>query len=369
MIILRARLLSQQIAANVCRTFSTEKTSTPKYWHAKFPDKKPRSFDEMPTVEEPQFDPYKSHEIFPQWFKKYGYVVKQPVGNGKYTVHTFHFDDFDTVYKGDTAYYRATRKPPQRLSHQVLKHYRENNKDLYDNVGLGPGDGDYVGRIRDMIRESMSTGIDEKLENVADDLIEIIRDKVGEGGEIELLPWLFRWGFENVGLKFLDKRLGALSQTGNEEADKMVEAAAITNEMVVLTTLDPVTDYAERYQKVESSEGYFYSVLKKYIDEIASQPDSKCAVKKILENNPKDAITVTLDGFQGALQTVPLTVLMALYNVARNEDIQAQAREELVEYLPTKDSKYCSLNISPPDIIEHIVWETLRYVFKTIFNM
>ncbi|GBN53983.1 hypothetical protein AVEN_75830-1 [Araneus ventricosus] len=53
MIILRARLLSQQIAANVCRTFSTEKTSTPKYWHAKFPDKKPRSFDEMPTVEEP----------------------------------------------------------------------------------------------------------------------------------------------------------------------------------------------------------------------------------------------------------------------------------------------------------------------------
>ncbi|GBN53980.1 putative cytochrome P450 49a1 [Araneus ventricosus] len=77
----------------------------------------------------------------------------------------------------------------------------------------------------------------------------------------------------------------------------------------------------------------------------------------------------TINFIKYSLQSkVPLTVLMALYNVARNKDIQIQAREELVEYLPTKDSKYCSLNISPPDIIEHIVWETLRFSPPIIGN-
>ncbi|GFQ77406.1 cytochrome P450 302a1, mitochondrial, partial [Trichonephila clavata] len=50
--------------------------------------------------------------------------------------------------------------------------------------------------------------------------------------------------------------------------------------------------------------------------------------------------TLIMDLFQGATATVPLTLTWALYHLSRCPDIQERAREELIERMPTKQSKY-----------------------------
>ncbi|GFY09658.1 hypothetical protein TNCV_381531 [Trichonephila clavipes] len=81
-----------------------------------------------------------------------------------------------------------------------------------------------------------------------------------------------------------------------------------------------------------------------------------------------------------ALFQVPLTIAWALYNLSRCPDIQERAREELVERMPTKQSKYYKniegkrrgeLLFDPSQASSHvqaILRETLSLVLSILTN-
>ncbi|CAL1278816.1 unnamed protein product [Larinioides sclopetarius] len=358
MIVISGKQFSQRLCVGAWRTFSSKVTKEP-YWIAKFPDRI-ASFDEIPTVTE-KYNPRKVPEVAEGWFKKYGHVVKEPMQYGKYNVHLFHFDDFRTVYRSDGDF-------PIRQSHYVIAQYRQERKNLYDHVGLGPGQGAEWRHLRDIARGKAFAlrPSKEKSEDAVDDLVEIIKSNLNDKGEIELLPWLHRWAFESIGIVALNRRLNALAKSNNELADKMVEASALTDEIIALTTMDPTTMYDERYKQLVEAQDFFYSVLRKYIDDIKRdielEPESDGVAQVLFQSGScteNDAITLIMDLFHGSLQTVPLTALMAFYHVARHGDIQAEAREEAKQRMPKKDSRYFD-GTEPVDYTQSIVYETLR---------
>ncbi|GBM72453.1 Cytochrome P450 302a1, mitochondrial [Araneus ventricosus] len=358
MIVLCGKQVSQKLCAGAWRTFVSKVKKEP-YWRAKFPDRI-ASFDEIPTVTE-KYDLLKYPEVAEGWFKKNGHVVKEPMPYGKYNVHLFHFEDFRTVYHSDGDF-------PIRRSHHVIAQYREERKNLYDHVGLGPGQGAEWCHLRDIARGKAFAlrPSKRKSEDAANDLVEIIKNNLNEKGEIELLPWLHRWAFESIGIVALNRRLNALSKVDNELTDKMVAAAALTDELIALTTLDPTSMHDERFKQLVEAQDFFYSVLRKYIDaikrDIELEPETEGVAQILLQSescSENDAITLIIDLFHGALQAVPLTALMAFYNVARNGDVQAEAREETKQRMPKKDSRYFDVT-EPQDYIGSIVYETLR---------
>ncbi|CAL1278810.1 unnamed protein product [Larinioides sclopetarius] len=250
MIVISGKQFSQRLCVGTWRTFSSKVTKEP-YWIGKFPDRI-ASFDEIPTVTE-KYNPRKVPEVAEGWFKKYGHVVKEPMQYGKYNVHLFHFDDFRTVYRNDGDF-------PIRPSHYVIAQYRQERKHLYDHVGLGPGQGAEWRNLRGILTGKAFPLLPstEKSEDAVDDLVEIIKSNLNDKGEIELLPWLHRWAFESIGIVALNRRLNALAKSKNELADKMVEASALTDEIIYLTNVDPTTMYDERYKQLVEAQDFFY---------------------------------------------------------------------------------------------------------------
>ncbi|PRD34071.1 UNVERIFIED_CONTAM: dib [Trichonephila clavipes] len=319
--------------------FSSLIAEKPPYWHKIFLDKRIRNFDEMPTVG-PVIEEYKNfkiHESYQRWVKDVGHVVKELFPDGSCCVHVYHKDDFKAVYQNDGA-------RPLRKSHRVIAKYRQDRPLIYANVGLGPGLGAEWSRFRRMLPSGVGgkeyLPFRYELEDITNDFIDLIRAEMDRNGEIELLPLLYRWAFESIGFVALNRHLGSLSASGNEEVNNMIEASHLTNEIIFLSN---VCDFEEQYERFIPIQDYFASKIIEYVeDTINLHFYGPCIVINLLEAgfDSKLISTLIMDLFQGATFTVPLTIAWALYNLSRCPDIQERAREELVERMPTKQSKY-----------------------------
>ncbi|GFU40842.1 cytochrome P450 302a1, mitochondrial [Nephila pilipes] len=348
--------------------YSQETPQHTPYWHEIFRDKRIRNFDEMPTVG-PLTEEYKSfkiHEAYQRWVNEVGHVVKEIFPDGGYCVHVYHKDDFVTIYRNDGKY-------PLRKSHEVIAKYRRDRPHLYNSVGLGPGMGAEWYHLRRMLPSAVGGNVylpfRSELEEVVDDFIDLAQSKLDENGEVELLPLLFRWAFESIGVIALNRRLNALSKVWNEEAENLIDAAHLTNEVIFLSN---VGDFEKQYERLIPAQDYFASVIMAYVAEAALEPEGKCLVNKLIEggNDYKDITTLILDLFQGAISTVPLTLTWALYQLTGCPDIQERAREQLMEILPSRDTRYYDLSQTRAELlflsskaspcVQAILRETLR---------
>ncbi|GFY48084.1 probable cytochrome P450 12a5, mitochondrial [Trichonephila inaurata madagascariensis] len=345
------------------------------YWHKIFKDKNIRDFDEIPTVG-PVFEEYKNfkiHEAYQRWIEV-GHVVKELFPGGGCCIHVYHYEDFSTVYKNDGMF-------PLRKSHEVIARYRRDRPHLYNSVGLGPGMGAEWAHLRQMLPQGVGKNVympfRPQLEEVVDDFIDLVLAKLDENSEIELLPYLFRWAFESIGVITLNRRLDALSQVGNEEADNLIKAAHLANEIIFLSN---VGDFEKQYERLIPSQDYFARVIMDYVAEAALEPEGSSLVSKLAreDRDYKDITTLILDLFQGAISTVPLTLTWALYQVSRHPEIQERARKELMELMPTKDALFydTSLELKKQSLgianymqyTKAIIGETLRLIPPTIGN-
>ncbi|GFU40846.1 cytochrome P450 302a1, mitochondrial [Nephila pilipes] len=318
--------------------YSQRIVEPPPYWHKIFRDKRIRNFDEIPTIG-PVVEDYKNfkiHESYQRWVKEVGHVVKELMPDGSCCIHVYHKDDYRAVYMNDGM-------RPLRKSHRVIAKYRQDRPLMYSNVGLGAG----LGAEWSQLRRKLPSGVGGKvylpfrlnLEDIADDFIDLVQKKLDKNGEIEILPLLFRWAFESFGFVALNRRLEALSEHGNEQVDKLIEAAHITNEIIFLSN---VADFEEQYKRLVPVQNYFESVMRDYVEEATSDVYGHCIVNELVseEVSFSDICVLIMDLFQGALSTVPLTITWALYHLSRFPDIQERTREELIKLMPTKDSRY-----------------------------
>ncbi|GFY09677.1 cytochrome P450 302a1, mitochondrial [Trichonephila clavipes] len=356
--------------------FSQEASFETPYWHRYFPDKRIRGFDEMPTVGPvtEEYKNFKIHEAYQRWVLEVGHVVKELFSDGSCCVHVYHKDDFVTIYRNDGKY-------PLRKSHQVIARYRRDRPHLYNSVGLGPGMGAEWHYLRRMLPSGVGGNaylpLRQQLEEVADDFVDLVQSNLDENNEIDILPYMFRWAFESIGVITLNRRLNALAKVKNEEAENLIEAAHLTNEIIFLSN---VGDFEKQYERLIPAQDYFAKVIMAYLLEANLDPEGSCLVNKLSAEgaSPKDILTLILDLFQGAIGTVPLTLNWALYQVCRCPGIQERARKDLLRIMPNKDSRYYesagrrvellfqASNASP--IVQAILRETLRLSPPAIGN-
>ncbi|GFU40839.1 probable cytochrome P450 301a1, mitochondrial [Nephila pilipes] len=338
------------------------------YWVKLLKDGRHWDYEAIPVVG-PVFEEYKNfkiHEAYARWCNEHGNVVREVFPSGGSCVHLYHQEDIAQVYKElDTL--------PLRSSHQVLARYRRDRPHFFSSVGLGAGTGEEWLRLRKMIPHFGEPYdiLRGDLEVVADDLIDALKSELDENGEVDILQWLYRWAYESIGIFALYKRLNAFTKHGREEADLMIQAADITNEIIFLTTCN-MGDFEEHYKRLVPVQDFSCSVIGRLAAEVVFEQDF-CILKKMIEKHAdemQDVITVLQDLFQGAMHTAATTIGVALYNVARHGSIQQEAREELMKYLPEKDSRFSEVPQYGEGIrsLYSIIMETLRLHPPTIGN-
>ncbi|GFY48085.1 cytochrome P450 302a1, mitochondrial [Trichonephila inaurata madagascariensis] len=312
------------------------------------------------------------HESYHRWVKDVGHVVKEILPEGDICVHVYHKDDFRAVNVNDGI-------RPLRKSHRVLAKYRRERPKVYNSAGLGASlDDDWV-ELRRMLTDAeklLHLLFQPYLEQITDDFINLVRIKLDENNEINILRYLYRWALESFGLIAFNRRLNALSEKVNKETDALIHSARQMNETIFLGN---VCDYQRQYKRLIPVQDYFSKVMVTYMLEAVSDPDRDCLLNRLLEkgHNEKDVVTVILDMFQGAISCIPLTLTWALYHLSYSPDIfiQSRAREELIEIMPNKDSRYYELNKpvqeylfikSRAPCVQAILRETLRLIPPTI---
>ncbi|KAG8174109.1 hypothetical protein JTE90_022076 [Oedothorax gibbosus] len=339
------------------------------YWHAATGGKV-KDFQQMPG---PKLIGIYDHDYvnrtFAKMFRQYGPVVKEYIGRDRAIVHLFHPDDMRTVYRHDGLF-------PTRTSHRIMARYRKERPDLYDSPGLGPSNGlEWKSFREEFVKQCgayLVKGQKNNLENVADDLITRVQSNLDKNGEVDVMPLLYRWTLESVGTVTLKRRLGCLNPVPIPEADRLIEAAQITDEVVYRTEMME-SGHEEQYQKLIPAEDYFAGVIRKYIDETIKEwprsPENEF-LSTILKPETKlnDLYTFVLDLFHAGIHSTAVTAALALYHLALNRNVQEKLRLEILKELPTKGSRYADSQLAKSNYLLFVILETLRLNPPTIGN-
>ncbi|KAG8198473.1 hypothetical protein JTE90_022203 [Oedothorax gibbosus] len=354
------------------------------YWHAATGGKL-KDFKQIPG---PKYLPFFGHEwrynkmigiydrdyvnrTYAKMFRQYGPVVKEYIGRDRAIVHLFHPDDMKTVYQHDGLI-------PIRTSHSVMARYRKERPDLYDSPGLGPSNGVEWKSFREEFAKHngayLVKGQAKNLESVADDLITRVQSNLDKNGEVDVMPFIFRWTLESVGTVTLKRRLGCLDPVPIPEADRLIEAAQIMNDAVYRTELME-SGHEEQYQRLIPAEDYFAGVVRKYIDETIEElprsPENEF-LSTILKPETKlnDLYTYVLDLFHAGIHTTAVATAFALYHLALNRNVQEKLRMGILEELPTKESRFADskLGKANSNYLSFVIQETLRLNPPTIGN-
>ncbi|GBM21968.1 Cytochrome P450 302a1, mitochondrial [Araneus ventricosus] len=303
------------------------------------------------------------HRTYQTFYEEFGPIVREKVFGERTLVHVFHPDDMMKVYKADG-------NMPKRMSHRALEKYRRERPHLYSGPGLFPTNGEEWYNFRHLfqnllMKDESVDACSNALEDITDEMIAKISTGLDENNEIDLTPLLFNWALECIGSITLNRRLGCLSAEGNKEAELLVKAANDTHTAIFLTEATPFSFTS--YKKLETAQNLFSEVVSKYLDEViedieqGKNTDSLVSqMLKLEDASKKDVFTMILDMFMAGIDTTAFTLSFALYNLAKNKEVQQKLREELIELLPTKSDRFTGASIRKYRYLRAVVKETLR---------
>nr|QIS60145.1 cytochrome P450 302A1 [Pardosa pseudoannulata] len=308
------------------------------------------------------FDFKRIHRTYARMYEEYGPIVREEVFGDRIIVHVYDPVDMSTVYKNEG-------RLPCRQSHRVLAKYRMERPEKYSCPGLFPSNGEEWYTFRHKFQKTLmaaTTGevCSSSIENITEDLISIISTKLDDKLELDIQPLLFRWALECIGVVTLNRRLGCLTENGNKEVLDLVKAVHNTHEAVFATENSPLK-YKENYRMLTESQDYLSTVVEKYFEEATGEirngkhEDSVLARMMDTDASKKDLFTMILDMFLAGIDTTAYALAFALYNLARNREVQDKLREELRTALPEKHSRLSEKRCRMP-YLQLVIKETLR---------
>lgn len=183
------------------------------------------------------------------------------------------------------------------------------------------------------------------------------------------------WSLESIAYVALDRRLGCLDETQNEEAKNVI--AAIDRIFAAFLILDftPMGVVHKKFktklykQYIEDMDLITYTI-RRIISEtmesmknqdLTKQPDQEISIlQKLLLTNPKVAITMTGDMIMAGVETTTKAAGTALYFLAKNKEAQSKLREELVKLLPTPDTPITKEVLSNAPYLKAVNKEAMR---------
>ncbi|GFT88891.1 probable cytochrome P450 49a1 [Nephila pilipes] len=336
-----------------------------------------RSFDEMPGPKPlpfignlwryfPVIGNYsfeRLHKTYAKMYEEYGPIVKEKVFGDRILVHAFKPDDMWKVYD-------SCGNIPIRISHRALAKYRRARPHLYSGPGLFPSNGEEWRHFRKLFQKLLLSqaainDCSNALEDITDEMVAKIPTCLNDKNEMDLQPLLFNWALECIGVITLNRRLGCLSAEGNKEAESLIKAANDTHSAVFRTESMPFS--ITSYKKLEAAQNLLSSVVEKYlnqtIEDFRNGQNKDSLVVKMLqleEASRRDVFTMILDMFMAGIDTTAFALSFGLYNLAKNKNIQRKLREEVMNYLPTKSSRFTGTPLKERQYLNCVIKETLR---------
>ncbi|CAG9837182.1 unnamed protein product [Diabrotica balteata] len=278
---------------------------------------------------------------------------------------------------------RNTGPFPSRFIMDAIFHYRRKlRKDFFKgNLGLALLQGEEWHKLRTIVNPILMQPktvqqYTTRMDGVAKDLMKLIKHRVKSSGTNQtpddFEKDLYKWALDSVAIIALNRQLGALDTHAdkNSETNKFVIAVLkFFDQSFYLENLPPYWKYlpSKRYNEYADNLDYINDVLLKIIDESLAKfknqnvPDDELGVlQRLLKLDKQTAFIMTMDMITAGVDTTGKTLGAVLYFLARNPEKQSILREEVLKYLPEKDTVITADKLSEMQYLKAAVKESSR---------
>ncbi|TDG46883.1 hypothetical protein AWZ03_006767 [Drosophila navojoa] len=290
----------------------------------------------------------------------YGDIFRMPSIFGSDPVlTTYNPKDFEVVYRNEGVW-------PHRPGSDTLRYHREEfRRDFFDGVeGLIPTQGKVWGEFRSIVNPVLMKPKNVRLyykkmsqvncEFV--DRIKAIRDPNTLEVPDNFLEYINCWTLESVSVVALDKQLGLLKDSHNDE-----NARLLFKSMDDFLTLGAIYEmqpsvwryfHTSQFKRLLNAYDNIQKVTSAYVNEalerlnaeaqrgIVRPENEQSVLEKLLKIDKKVAIVMAMDMLMAGVDTTSTTFSALMLCLAKNPDKQEKLREEAMRVLPNKDSEF-----------------------------
>ncbi|XP_070169036.1 cytochrome P450 302a1, mitochondrial [Polyergus mexicanus] len=299
--------------------------------------------------------------------KRYGSLVREEIIPGESIVWVFRPEDIAKIFKAEAGLH------PKRRSHLALLKYRTDRSNIYNNGGLISTNGTEWWRLRREFQKVLS-----KPQNVIDyledtDLVvqEFVRLCSREKTD-DFLPLFSRLFLELTCLVVFDIRMQSLSEKErheNSRSSRLINAAFTTNSAILKLDNGPMFwRFFETplYKKLRRAQNYMEEVALEMVTQ-KNQDSSIFRKQSLLEQylknenlDIKDVVGMTCDMLLAGVDTTTYSTAYALYNLAKNTDVQEKLRSEATALLTDHTSPITADTLRNALYTKAVIKETFR---------
>ncbi|CAG9837179.1 unnamed protein product [Diabrotica balteata] len=319
----------------------------------------------------------KTDELLLRFQQRYGDVVHfGGIWGRREKVFLYNPDDMEYLF-------RNTGPFPSRLIMDCMYYYRKKvRKDLYKgNVGLTFINGEEWYKLRTIVNPILMQPktvqqYTTRMDGVAKDLMKLIRYRMKSEGtnqtSADFEKDLYKWALDSVSIIALNKKLGALNTNTDKNSDIykfVLYIIRLFDLIFYLEFMPPFWKYLPSKQLNEFCEKFDFinSVIIKIIDEELANfknqnvPDDELGVlQRLTKVNKETAFIMTMDMLTAGVDTTGKTLAAVLYFLAKHPEKQSILREEVLKYLPEKDSVLTPDKLSDMHYLKAAVKESSR---------
>ncbi|XP_022257215.1 cytochrome P450 302a1, mitochondrial-like [Limulus polyphemus] len=293
-----------------------------------------------------QYDIFKLHEANYDKYKRYGQIFKEEFQWRHPVVQVFNPTDFETIF-------RRQGRCPLRPVNQFLTYYRLSNPEKYTSVGLANAVGEEWYRLRIALAPVLlkmktlhhSLPI---LNDISNDMISLLKNlRDDKSHKLEnLQEALYRLVLEFTWMLCLERRLGCLNRGLVESSDGAVMISAVQKLFEAYHELYfglPLWKYfsTASYRKLDEAESDIY--------------DWRSFYCKFYYLNYQLTI---IDFIAGGVFTTGNAIVLLLYHMAKNPDVQERLYQEICQVAP--DGEITSERLARMPYLKACVKESFR---------
>ncbi|XP_072761568.1 probable cytochrome P450 12a5, mitochondrial isoform X2 [Anoplolepis gracilipes] len=288
--------------------------------------------------------------------------------------------------------YRMEGMWPIRISMESLHHYRENRKNIYNELyGLGTSQGkawhDFRSKVNPyMMQPQAIIPYVKQISEVADEFVKKMRT-LRDPETLELLDdfknELYKWALESICSIALDCRLGCLKSNLAADSEPQIMINCVHKMFDLMYRLD-ILPSLWKYYNTRNLKKFFHvldtlnGIAIKHIDKAELKLDettddtnlhNRSILQKLLRLDKQMARVMALDMLTAGVDTTGNTAGSLLYYIANNPEKQEKLREEVMSVLPDKTSSITYDVLKQLRYTKACIKESLRLFPVSIGNL
>ncbi|GLH07258.1 Putative cytochrome P450 301a1, mitochondrial [Gryllus bimaculatus] len=277
---------------------------------------------------------------------------------------------------------------PIREGLESMKYYRSVlRKDKYEGAhGLVTSQGkewhDFRSKVNQpMMQPKSANRYSSAVNDVAEDFINRMRELRDENKELpaDFIHELYKWALESIALVALDTRLGCLRHDlpPGSGPRRLIDAVQVMFEGFYKLDLRPSLwrlVSTPMWRRMVAAFDCLNDVSEKYINEAIAKNTSSTdrepsILARVMEKDPKVAKVMAVDMLTAGVDTTSHMTASLLFHLAKNQQVQQRAAEEVLQALPSVHDPVTSETIARLPYLRACFKESLRIFPITIGNI